>query len=252
MRTQWKQDAQRWNALWADPLHARRAEIGLAPVAEVRDHIFTDRPWLAADPVLGPWPGSGDLEVWQSGAWMLSDPAPLGDEIEEFLAAGEPPVYFGFGSMHLAPETARAAIDAARAPGRRAIVLRGWAGLAPIDDAPDCLAVGEVDHRALFPRVAAVVHHGGAGTTTAVSRAGVPQVVVPQLFDQFYWADRVRTLGLGFAHAPGRVTEDSLITALESALTPDTAARARDTAPAIRTDGATHAARRILDVAHAR
>lgn len=149
--------------------------------------------------------------------------------------------------MHLASETGRAAIEAARALGRRALILRGWSGLTVIDDAPDCLAIGEVDHRALFPRVAAVVHHGGAGTTTAVARAGAPQAVVPQRFDQFYWADRVETLGLGFAHAPGEVTTESLTAALTRVLAPDFAARAREVAPRIRTDGAAIAARRIVE-----
>ncbi|WP_040815636.1 glycosyltransferase [Nocardia concava] len=245
--TQWKQDAQRWNALWSEPLDTHRAAHGLPPVADVRDYIFTDHPWLAADPVLGPWPTPSDLDVWQPGAWMLRDRSPLAAEIEEFLAAGEPPVYFGFGSMHMAAEASRAAIDAARALGRRAIVLRGWSELGLIDEAPDCLAIGEVDHAALFPRVAAVVHHGGAGTTTAVARAGVPQVVVPQRFDQYYWADRVRTLGIGFAHAPGEVTRDSLLSALGHALMRETAAS--DLAPTIRTDGATRSAERILTLA---
>ncbi|MGW4249464.1 glycosyltransferase [Nocardia sp. NPDC004722] len=252
--TQWKQDADRWNALWAEPLNARRTALGLTPATEVRDHIFTDHPWLAADPTLGPWPepgtdrGSG-LDVWQPGAWMLREQGSLAPELEDFLSAGDPPVYFGFGSMHMAADTGRAALDAARALGRRAVILRGWSGLDVQDDATDCLVIGDVDHQALFPRCAAVVHHGGAGTTTAVARAGVPHVVVPQRFDQFYWADRVTASGIGFAHTPGEVTTPTLAAALDHALTPQTATRARELAPAIRADGATCAAERIL--AHA-
>ena len=63
---------------------------------------------------------------------------------------------------------------------------RGWARLAPIDDAPDCITIDDVNHQALFARVAAVVHHSGAGTTAAAARAGAPQVVVPMFSDQFY------------------------------------------------------------------
>jgi UDP:flavonoid glycosyltransferase YjiC (YdhE family) len=70
----------------------------------------------------------------------------------------------------------------------------------PVDDRDDCFAVGEVNQQALFGRVAAVVHHGGAGTTTTSTRAGAPQVVVPQWADQPYWASRVADLGLGAAH----------------------------------------------------
>jgi hypothetical protein len=71
------------------------------------------------------------------------------------------------------------------------LVGRGWADLTPIDDRDDCFVVGEVNHRALFGRVAGVVHHGGAGTTTTATRAGAPQVVIPQAADQPYWAARV-------------------------------------------------------------
>ena len=91
---------------------------------------------------------------------------PLSPELEAFLDAGEPPVYFGFGSIHAPPELSQVTIESARALGRRAIVSRGWADLSLVDNEPDCLAIGEVNLQALFRRVAAVVHHGGAGTTT--------------------------------------------------------------------------------------
>jgi vancomycin aglycone glucosyltransferase len=91
-------------------------------------------------------------------------------------------VYVGFGSMPAPKDIARVAIEAIRAQGRRALVYRGWADLAPIDDRDDCFGVGEVNQQALFGRVAAVVHHGGAGTTTTAARAGAPQVVYPRLW----------------------------------------------------------------------
>jgi vancomycin aglycone glucosyltransferase len=103
-----------------------------------------------------------------------------------------------------------------------------------------------VNHQALFPRVAAVVHHGGAGTTTAAARAGAPQVVVPQLYDQHYWAGRIHALGIGTAHAPGTPNTDSLTRALERTLQPDVAARARAIALTVRGDGARAAARRLM------
>jgi len=137
-------------------------------------------------------------------------------------------------------------IESARAVGRRAILSRGWADLALPDDAPDCLAIGEVNQQALFPRVAAVVHHGGAGTTTAAARAGAPQVVVPQMYDQHYHAARVNELGVGTAHAPGAATTESLTRALESALRPEVAERARSLADAVRGDGALVAAQRVV------
>ena len=138
-------------------------------------------------------------------------------------------------------------IKAARAVGRRAIVSRGWADLTLPDNEPDCLSVEEVNLQALFKRVAAVVHHGGAGTTTAATQAGAPQVVVPQMYDQHYWAKRVHHLGIGTAHAPGAPTADSLTKALSHTLQPDVAARARAFASSVRNDGAAIAAQQLID-----
>ncbi|WP_398979393.1 glycosyltransferase [Streptomyces sp. I05A-00742] len=251
-RALWDEDARRLNATFGAALNSHRAAAGLDPVADVRSHIVTGLPWLAADPTLGPWPGPDDPDgrtVFRTGAWLVPDDRPLAPELEAFLAAGEPPVFFGFGSMRATPDLGRVMTRAARALGRRAVVSRGWAGLSPVDDAPDCLALGEVNQQALFRRVAAVVHHGGAGTTTTAALAGAPQVVVPQMYDQHYWAGRVHGLGIGTAHPPVPPTTDSLTDALRRTLHPDTTARARSVAAAVRTDGTLVAARRLLAMA---
>jgi vancomycin aglycone glucosyltransferase len=242
----WVEDARRWTAMWGDLLNPRRTALGLAPVDDVRSYIFGDRPFLAADPVLAPWPDSPDPSVVQTGAWILHDTRPLAPELEAFLDAGEPPVYFGFGSIRAPENLSASMIAAARALGRRAVVLRGWAGLELVDDAPDCIAIGEVNQQALFARVAAVVHHGGAGTTTAAARAGTPQVVIPQHYDQHYWAGRVAALGIGAAHPSSVPTAESLTAALERTLHPDTAARARAVAASMRGDGTVVAAQRVV------
>ncbi|GAA4905915.1 vancomycin aglycone glucosyltransferase [Stackebrandtia albiflava] len=244
-RRLWEQDAQRVNALYREALNTHRLAIGLSPVENVRDHVFGDRPWLAADPVLCPWrPGVTDLDLVQTGAWILPDARPLPDELEAFLDAGEPPVHVGFGSMaaYTPADIAEVAIGAVRAHGRRVVLSRGWAGLLPTDDAGDCIVVGEVNQQALFRRVAAVVHHGGAGTTTTTALAGAAQVVVPHIADQPYWGARVAELGIGAAHDMSAPTVESLAAALEIALRPGTAARAATVAGSIRTDGAAVAA----------
>jgi vancomycin aglycone glucosyltransferase len=207
--------------------------------------MFTDRPWLAADPTLAPWPDPSDQAVYQPGAWILPDERALSSELETFLEAGEPPLYFGLGSVHAPRDVSQVMVDTARALGRRAIVSRGWADLSLVDDEPDCFAVDEVNLQQLFTRVAAVVHHGGAGTTTLAASAGVPQVVIPQMYDQHYWARRVHDLGIGTAHAPGAPTTDSLTSALRRTLQPEVAARARSIAAAVRGDGARTAAERL-------
>ncbi len=241
----WAADGERFNALFRDALNEHRASAGLPAVDDVRRHIFAETPWLAADPVLAPWPGSDDVEPIPSGAWIVNDECSLSPELERFLDAGEPPVYFGFGSLR-APESLGEVVTAAsRATKRRAIVSRGWADLAPEHDASGLLVIDEVNQQALFPRLAAVVHHGGAGTTTAAARAGVPQVLIPQMYDQPYWAGRVDALGIGVAHAPGAPSAQSLTHALSSALDPEIVARARALGPEIRTDGAHLAALRL-------
>lgn len=242
----WEADARRWNEGWGSIIDARRAALGLGPVGEVRDYVLTRQPWLAADRTLGPWPDASDGRVFQTGAWILRDERPLSAELEAFLDAGEPPVYFGFGSIRATEGLSGAMIAAARAAGRRAVLSRGWAELTLPDDAADCIAIGEVNQQALFERVAAVVHHGGAGTTTAAARAGAAQVVVPQHYDQHYWAQRVAELGIGVAHAGSVATAESLTRALEAALKPEVAGRARAVAREVRDDGAEIAARRLV------
>jgi vancomycin aglycone glucosyltransferase len=243
----WDRDVQVINEIFGEGLNALRASVGLPKVDNVRAHCFTDKPLLAADPVVAPWQRPAKLDVVQTGAWMLRDERPLPPELLAFLDAGTPPVYVGFGSLQAPKEFARTAIDVVRAQGRRMLMSRGWAELALVDDHEDCFIVDEVNQQALFPRVAAVVHHGGAGTTTVAARAGSPQVVVPQIADQPYWASRVWDLGIGSAHDGPTPTAESLSAALESALNAGTRARALAVADTIVVDGAMRAAKLLLE-----
>jgi vancomycin aglycone glucosyltransferase len=245
-RELWALDTERFNDLFASALNSHRASMGLAPVSDARSHVLTDRPWLAADPALAPWPDPADQAVFQTGAWILPDERPLSPQLETFLENGELPVYFGFGSVRAPHGLSEVMIQSARALGRRAIVSRGWADLSLVDNEPDCLSIGEVNLLALFERVAAVVHHGGAGTTTTAALAGAPQVVIPQVYDQHYWAQRIDQLAIGIAHAPGTPTDDSLTSALEHSLQPDVAARAKGIAARVRLDGTRIAAERLM------
>ena len=245
----WEKDAQRWNMQWMDILNAQRTTRGLSPISDVRSYVLTNQPWLASDPTLGPWDEPDDESVFQTGAWMINDEHPLDPELEAFLEAGDPPIYFGFGSISAPHDFSRVVIETARALGRRVILLKGWADLSLLDDAPDCIAIGEVNHQALFKRVAAIVHHGGAGTTHAATRGGAPQVLIPQHYDQYYWAGRVQELGIGVAHMQNAPTTESLTKALEQVLQPGVVARAQSVAKEIRTDGALIAAQRFINIA---
>ncbi|WP_370943612.1 glycosyltransferase [Amycolatopsis sp. cg5] len=244
----WKQDAERVNGLYGESLNAGRAKIGLPPVANVRDHVFTEQPLLAADPTLCPAEGMTNYDLTQTGAWQLPDDRPLPDDLTAFLDDGTPPVYVGFGSMaaHAPQDIARVATEVIRAQGRRVLLGSGWAGLGLVDNADDCFAVGEVNQQALFRRVAAVVHHGGAGTTTTAAGAGAPQVIMPRIADQPYWASRVADLGIGVAHVDSTATAESLTAALTTALAPETLKHAKEVSGMVRTDGAMVAAKLLL------
>jgi sterol 3beta-glucosyltransferase len=149
--------------------------------------------------------------------WLLPEPsdAPLPDDVERFLAAGDPPVFIGWGSMPVAdPDaTGRLLTGALRRTGLRAIV--GGAAASALDSDDTVLAVEELPHERLLPRVRAVVHHGGSGTTGAGLRAGRPTLITPFIFDQFFWGHRVHRLGAGPRPIPfGRLTEQRLAQAL--------------------------------------
>jgi UDP:flavonoid glycosyltransferase YjiC (YdhE family) len=148
-----------------------------------------------------PRPTDWDESVHVTGYWFLEGSADWHppDELAAFLTSGPPPVYVGFGSMGAleSGDTAGIVLEALRLAGQRGVVLTG-AGEGIRHKTPDnILAVGTVPHDWLFPRVAAVVHHGGAGTTAAGLRAGVPSVLVPVFADQPFWGRRVADLGVG-------------------------------------------------------
>ncbi|NGO73145.1 glycosyltransferase family 1 protein [Streptomyces sp. SB3404] len=156
-----------------------------------------------------------------SGYWWPYDPpdARLPRRVRDFLEAGAPPVFVGLGSATV-PDAGRLSAElvrALRAAGLRGVIQRGWAGLHA--DGDDMLTVDEVPHALLFPRMAAVVHHAGAGTTAAGLRAGVPSVPVPVQFDAGFWAARLTALGVAPAAVPLRgLRADRLAAALVAAV----------------------------------
>lgn len=248
-RELWAFNARTMDALFGEALGMHRASVGLPAVVNARDHVFTDRPFLASDSILWPWRQTDLCDAVQTGAWILRDTRPLPAELIAFLEAGEPPIYVGFGSMFVqsARDAAHLALETIRAQGHRTVVLRGWADIALGGDESDCFITGDINQQALFPLMAAIVHHGGAGTTTAATTAGVPQVVVPQIVDQPYWAGRVAKLGIGAAHDGAVPTAGSMSAALVTALSSEIRIRAAQTGRMIRSDGASIAARLLLD-----
>ncbi len=218
-----------------------RARYGLGRKFRAYRDLMTDRPILAADPLLAPLPPDLVGRTEQVGAFFLEDAQPLPAELEDFLARGEPPIYIGFGSAKTEDpaRTTRMFVEAARLAGVRVVLSRGWAGLGAGELPADVLAIGPVSHSALLPRMRAMVHHGGAGTTHAAARAGIPQVIVPHLFDQFYWGPRAQALGVAPAPIPKpKLDAARLAEALRWCLRPGSSQRAREVAAQLRTDGA--------------
>jgi UDP:flavonoid glycosyltransferase YjiC (YdhE family) len=187
-----------WNVGFRRSLNDVRRSLGLAPISDVWTEVLGPHPHLAADAVLAPGPTRHRNSVVQTGPLLLDETGTVSAQTDAFLKAGEPPVYLGLGSMSDPDPRATTArfVEAARLAGVRAVIARGWAGLGA-DDVPSHVHfAGPEPHGRLFPRCAGVVHHGGAGTTHAAAHAGVPQLVLPQLLDQFFWRYRATAAGV--------------------------------------------------------
>jgi UDP:flavonoid glycosyltransferase YjiC (YdhE family) len=203
--------------------------IGLLGPSFQRDRVVPLL--LCYSPLVCPAPP--DWPAWRhvTGNWFLDPPADFQPprETVDFLEAGPPPVWVGFGSM-VARDAERLTdlvVKALRLAGRRGIIQSGWSGLGERIDGNDMLAVRSAEHHWLFPQVAAVIHHGGGGTTAAGIRAGVPSILTPFFADQPFWSRRVHELGVGPAPIPHqKLTVEKLAAAIKRA-TEDDGIRAR-------------------------
>lgn len=182
-----------------------------------------------------PRPADWPEHVYCSGYWFLDEEADWKptDDLLDFLESGEPPVYIGFGSVGdpaLAAQTTQLAIEALSLSGQRGILATGWSGMSRIENIPENIFMLEsAPHAWLFPRMAAVVHHGGAGTTAAGLRAGVPGIIIPSGNDQFAWGRRIDELGVGSKPIPRKnLSAEKLSEAIKFVLTNEKKAAARD------------------------
>lgn len=223
----------------------RRTHLGLGPVSTARHVLFP--PGAGLIPVLHaysqhviPRPADWPASAHTTGYWRLGDHANYTPDpaLDAFLSAGPAPVFVGFGSMtSVDPKSLGAlVIGALRKAGQRGIIAKGWADLE-IAAADDIIGIEATPYAWLFPRMAAVVHHGGAGTTAEGFYAGAPCVICPFFGDQPGWADVSVKLGVGAGPVPRRtLTVDRLATAIEEAV-----ASARHRAHARRLAEALHA-----------
>jgi UDP:flavonoid glycosyltransferase YjiC (YdhE family) len=242
----WKASDAVLHAMLAGAVNAERGRRGLAPVASVSRHFFEEHPVLmACDPVIAPAPPDwAGYDVDVTGPWFHDDAAALDPAIEAFLGEGPAPVYVGFGSMPNvdADRLTRSILGAAG--GRRMLLAKGWAGIGGGSLPPSAMvASGPVAHARLFPRVSCVVHHGGSGTTASALRAGVAQVIVPHLMDQYYYAHRLEWLGIAPPGIPIRkLTPGRLAKAIEAAIAMPAGPRAQAAARLREGEGVRNAA----------
>ena len=201
-----------WSRLRRVTNTARRTILALPPLPRSEPSRAMDREGIpvleAYSPAVVPRPSNWGSWIHVTGYWFLDDtagwkPSP---ELVNFLGAGAPPVFVGFGSTPFPdPDAATDTVVAALTrTGQRGVVVSGGSGLrtGPLTD--DVLSIDSVPHGWLFPQACAAVHHGGAGVTGAALRAGLPSVVVPLFGDQPFWAKRVFTLGAGPRPIPAR------------------------------------------------
>jgi sterol 3beta-glucosyltransferase len=231
-------------AMYRRPINEwRRDVLGLPPAkGENRLRGKPVTTLYAYSPSVVPRPADWGESSVVTGYWFLDAPSGWRPEpaLAQFLQDGPPPVYVGFGSMFMSDGRRKTEIvlEALKLAGQRAVLATGWGGLTA-EDAPEGTFVLEaVPHDWLFPQVAALVHHGGAGTTGAGLRAGKPTVICPFVGDQSFWGRRVAALGVGPALIPkGKLTAERLADAIRRAVTDrDMRQRAASLGQAIRAE----------------
>jgi sterol 3beta-glucosyltransferase len=212
LRCPWRGPLRRWRQ------HMLRLTPGGDPLAQAYTEgvpfVHGYSPWVAPPPP--DWPPH-HVAV---GYWQLAEQELPPEKLRAFVERGEPPVYIGFGSMGAGDPRAdaRLALDALTLAGRRGVIVGGEETARLAAGRADVLVVPQAPHDWLLPRVAAAVHHGGAGTTGASLRAGAPTIVVPFAADQFFWGRRVAALGVGPPMIPRRaLSPERLAEALQTA-----------------------------------
>lgn len=222
--------------------YGRQNTRSFPTIISCSDHVF-------------PKPKDWPEHVHNTGYWFLEDDADWEPSagLLEFLGKGAPPVYVGFGSIGdpaLAEQTTRMVIEALKNCGQRGLLATGWSGMFRTEDFPEGIFILEsAPHAWLFPQMAAVVHHGGAGTTAAGLKAGIPSIIIPHGNDQFAWGRRVQELGVGPKPIPRKtLTAEKLSDAIQFALSEEVRASAKELGRKIQSEnGARMAAEVVMD-----
>ena len=180
-------------------VNRERKKLRLKPVKDAWLTFLGQRVIVASDKAVSTIPPDAEPAAFQTGYLHLDQPDQPLEELERFLNAGPPPVYAGFGSMpkKVQIDNVSLIVQAARSAGSRVVIAKFWEEPSEFSRCEDVFFIHKYPHLKLFPRMAGVIHHGGAGTTAAGAASGVPQIVVPHLLDQYYWGHQVYRSNLG-------------------------------------------------------
>ncbi|ANE47228.1 sterol 3-beta-glucosyltransferase [Paenibacillus swuensis] len=220
-----------------------------------RQRTATHPTLISLSPSVFPRPDDWSEHIHCDGYWFLEPDKSYSppQELQDFLNAGKPPIYVGFGSISgqaQASETTAIVIEALKRNGQRGIIAKGWGGMERPDELDkDILFIDGAPHDWLFPRMAAVVHHGGAGTTAEGLRSGVPSLIIPFTNDQFAWGQRVHELGVGPKAIPRKqLTTENLTQAMKYTQINEVKAKAQVLGSRIRSErGAEASAQAVID-----
>lgn len=213
-------------AMYRNPINQFRKDVlGLPPAKG--ENILHDKPitkLYAYSEAIVPRPADWDESSIVTGYWFLDAPTSWqpDPELVKFFQEGSTPVYIGFGSMFIGggKQKTEIVLEALRLAGQRGVIATGWGGLTKENKSNDIFVLDAVPHDWLFPKVAAIIHHGGAGTTGAALRAGKPQIICPFVGDQFFWGRRVADLGISPLPIPQiKLTAEKLADTIKYAIT---------------------------------
>jgi UDP:flavonoid glycosyltransferase YjiC (YdhE family) len=180
-------------------LNKNRRKIGLKSLTYAWEHILGEDVIIASDEEIAAAPPDSATSCVQTGYMHLIQPSQENLKLEAFLNAGPPPIYSGFGSMPKLDQASRIPIivKAARENGLRVVIAKFWDEPSEFSGSDDVFFIQKHPHLDLFPRMAAVIHHGGAGTTATTARSCVPQIIVPHILDQYFWGNQIQKSKLG-------------------------------------------------------
>jgi UDP:flavonoid glycosyltransferase YjiC (YdhE family) len=214
-------------------INRERKKLGLGKLEDAWLHVLGRDVIVASDRAIGEIPPDAAPGAIQTGYMHLGQPDTILPELDAFLEAGPPPVYVGFGSMPKRDQVRNVplVVEAARAAGQRVIIAKFWDEPSGYSRSRDVFFIRKFPHLVLFPRMAAVVHHGGAGTTASGALSGVPQIIVPHILDQYYWGGKVHKARLGPKPIPrSRLTAGRLAAAIRECASSTLYIRAAKTA----------------------